>query len=95
VCDGRCRRDRCSAFAQSIPAQISSQRRRYGEKIFVVRDSYVTKMLTKPDFQSIYNMFIAMAIWMSANIFLQVCVTAGRERGRRGASRHALATVCV
>ncbi len=48
------------------------KRRRFGEKTFGVHDSPVTKMLTKQDFQSIYNIFITIMVWLGVNILLQV-----------------------
>lgn len=53
------------------PEAVQEKRRRFGEKTFGVHDSPVTKMLTKQDFQSIYNIFITIMVWLGVNILLQ------------------------
>jgi hypothetical protein len=70
---------------------LQEKRRRFGEKTFGVHDSPVTKMLTKQDFQSIYNIFITIMVWLGVNIVLQVRwylppPTRCRVRGEGGGS---------
>jgi hypothetical protein len=54
---------------QQTPA---ARLRRFSEKVFYVRNSVLTNMLSIPDFQSIEHIFIAMLVWMGVNIMIQV-----------------------
>ena len=63
-----------SRFARVIGVVQAGQARarRFSEKVFAVRNSVLTNMLLKPDFQSIENIFVAMLVWLGVNIVIQV-----------------------